>query len=342
MKMKIALLAPLWHPIRQPYAGGVEMHTHLLAGELRARGHEVTLFAHPDSDASGGLVPCPLPKGAGFWPTTLACWRAIKKLAEGDFDLVHNNSLSFLPPMLAGSLPCPMVTTLHMPPYRSFRLTAGPTRRNKNHHYVSISRFIQQQWSGVAGASTVVHNGIPLADWPFSAVAVPKTAVWFGRFTPEKGAEYAIEAARRAGYRLSLAGPVHDRAYFEEKIVPQLDEHITYAGHLAQPELAALVGRSAVGMVTSVWDEPFGLVYLEMAACGTPVAAFDSGAASEIINDQCGALVAKKDVAALAQVLSELKNKERPGCRRHIEANFPVQRMVEGYLEVYRRAVSDR
>lgn len=333
--MKIALLAPLRYPVRQPYAGGVEMHSHLLAKELRARGHEITLFAHPESDESFGLRPFPLAEGAGLGATVFAYRRVMKELAKGDFDLVHNNSLHFLPPLLAGTLPFPMVTTLHTPPYRSFQLTASLTRKTASQQYVSISRFIQAQWSGLIGESIVVHNGIQLAEWPYSPVAVPGTAVWFGRFTPEKGAEYAIEAAQRAGYRLTLAGPVYDQRYFDQKIRPRLNEQITYAGHLNQPELASLVGRSAVGLVTSVWDEPFGLAYVEMAACGTPVAAFDSGAAREIITDQCGVLVAKRDVAALAQVLGELPRKERSACRQHIEAHFPVSRMVEGYLEVY-------
>ncbi len=338
--MKIALLAPLRYPVRQPYAGGVEMHTHMLAKELRARGHEITLFAHPESDKSFGLVPCLLTEEAGFGATTFAYRRVMKELAKGDFDLVQNNSLHFLPPLLAGTLSFPMVTTLHTPPYRSFRLTGALTRKTASHQYVSISRFIQSQWSGLIGESSVVHNGIQLSEWPYSPVAVPKTAVWFGRFTPEKGAEYAIEAAQRAGYRLTLAGPVYDQHYYDQKIAPRLNEQVTYAGHLNQPELASLVGRSAVGLVTSVWDEPFGLAYVEMAACGTPVAAFDSGAAREIITEQCGALVAKRDVAALAQVLGELKSRERSGCRQHIETHFPVSRMVEGYLGVYEGAIA--
>ncbi len=340
--MKIALLAPLRFPVGQPYAGGVEMHSHLLAKELRTRGHTVTLFAHPKSDESFGLVPCSLSEGAGFGATTFAYRRVMKELARGDFDLVHNNSLHFLPPLLTGTLPFPMVTTLHTPPYRSFRLTAALTRRTASHQYVSISRFIQSQWSGLIGKSTVIHNGIPLSEWPYSPVAVPRTAVWFGRFTPEKGAEYAIEAAQRAGYRLTLAGPVYDQPYFDQKVAPRLNEQITYAGHLNQPELASLVGRSSVGLVTSVWDEPFGLAYVEMAACGTPVAAFDSGAAREIIREQCGALVAKRDVAALAQVLGELKSRERSGCRQYIETHFPVSRMVEGYLAVYEGAITGK
>lgn len=340
--MKIALLCPLRFPIRQPYHGGVEMHSHLLATALTERGHEVTLFAHPRSDENFQLIPFSLPEDAGFGKTTFTYRRVIQELAKGEFDVVHNNSLHFLPPLRAKTLSFPMVTTLHTPPYRSFRITAGLTRAVRQHHYVSISHFLGTVWAPLIGVCEVVHNGVDLVQWPFSISAVPKTAVWYGRFTPEKGAEYAIQAARAAGFRLTLAGPVYDQAYFAEKVRPELDEDIIYAGHLTQTELATLIGKSAVGLVTSVWDEPFGLVYAEMAACGTPVAAFDSGAAAEIITEACGQLVPKYDVAALAQVLGELTGKDRAACRRHIEAHFPLDRMVDGYLAVYRRAMEGK
>jgi len=43
--VKIAVLAHLKYPIGQPYAGGLEMHTHLLTVALKRHGHDVTLFA---------------------------------------------------------------------------------------------------------------------------------------------------------------------------------------------------------------------------------------------------------------------------------------------------------
>lgn len=334
--MKIAILAPLRFPIAEPFAGGLEIHTHLLARGLVKRGHEVTLFAHPGSEAGCNLVACPVAEQAGFLTYSLAIRVAVRKISEGDFDVVHNNSIHFLPPLLARTLPCPMVTTLHTPPYKSHRLTAGFTRKSRNHTYVAISRFLGGVWDDLVGDYSVVHNGIELAVWPFSAGAEAKTAVWYGRLTPEKGAEYAIAAARAADYRLTLAGPAYDQGYFDEKIAPLLDDRIVYLGHLSQTELAVLVGRSAVGLVTSVWDEPFGLAYVEMLACGTPVVGFRSGAAEEIVTAETGTLVARYDVQALTRVLGEVERSiDRRACRRRAESAFLVERMVVDYLEIY-------
>lgn len=335
--MKIAILAPLRFAIAEPYAGGLEMHTHLLATELTARGHEVTLFGHPDSDPVCELVPIVVAEEAGFLAYFLAIYRALRRIEGGDFEVVHNNSIHFLPPLMARFLPFRMVTTLHTPPYRSQRLTGEWSRRLANHRYASISRFLADQWQPYVGEATVVHNGLDLSTWPYSPLAEPRTAVWYGRLAPEKGAEYAIAAARAAGYQLTLAGPISDPAYYAAKIRPELYGEVRYAGHLSQTELAAIVGRSAVGIVTSVWDEPFGLVFAEMLACGTPVAGFDSGAAREIVPSHCGALVVKKAVGALTRVLREVaESRERADCRSHVEQQFPVAKMMEEYLRLYR------
>lgn len=314
------------------------MHTHLLARELVAHGHEVTLLAHPDSDPQFQLLPVTVAKNAGFLSYTRAIRRAVRLAGLGAFDVLHNNTIHFLPPLLAQAIACPMVTTLHTPPYRSHRFTAKLTRRLHHHHYVAISHFLGQQWAPYLGHQyTVIHNGLDPENWPFAANPEPDTAVWYGRFSPEKGAEYAIAAARAAGYRLTLAGPIYDQAYFDEYVAPELGGPISYAGHLTQRELAGLIGRASVGLVTSVWDEPFGLAFAEMLACGTPVAGFASGAAAEIITPATGTLVPKRDVAALAQVLGEVaRSKERRHCRERILEAFQVSRMLADYEQLYR------
>lgn len=334
--MRIGLIAPLQYPIGEPFHGGLEMHTHLLARELQDRGHEVTIFGHPESDERFRVSPFCMPMEVGLGQKSHAYYKLMMAVRKWDFDVVHDNSIHFVPPLQARTLACPVITTLHTPPYRSFKLTSRLTRKTPNHKYVAISNFISKQWEPYVGKSEVVHNGLDLTDWSFSAMAEPKTAIWYGRFTPEKGAEYAIRAARAAGYRLQLAGPVYDMGYFQRKVEPLLGDGIEYIGHKTQSELAELVGKAAVGLVTPVWDEPFGLAYAEMLACGTPVAGFDSGAASEIVTPECGTLVPKRDVAALTRVLGEVeKGIDRAKCRERVESYFRVAGMIEGYLNIY-------
>ena len=104
--MKIAVIAHLKYPIGQPYAGGLEMHTHLMTRALRRRGHEVVLFASEGSDPELATCVCP-PTGEDLGDPVR--WAAIERaereayagileaVRAGGFDLVHNNSLHALP-----------------------------------------------------------------------------------------------------------------------------------------------------------------------------------------------------------------------------------------------------
>ncbi|MDO5770444.1 MAG: hypothetical protein Q4P13_13150, partial [Psychrobacter sp.] len=55
--LRIVIIAHCLYPIAEPYAGGLEMITQLLCDELVARGHEVLLYAHEDSQTQAKLIP---------------------------------------------------------------------------------------------------------------------------------------------------------------------------------------------------------------------------------------------------------------------------------------------
>ena len=324
--MRIAILGPLDHPLREPFAGGLERHTVQMAGGLAARGHEVTLFAKPGSEAprSTRLYPC----GTGYR-------RAVAAIRAGQYDVVHNNTARRVPSFLALLLPVPVVSTLHTPPYRGLAAVAVLSRLKRRHRYVAISDFCAGQWKRFTGGSQTIHNGIDLSDWAFSESPMPDRLVWSGRISPEKGVEYAIDVAERAGYGLDLAGSLFDRDYYAAKIQPRLSDAIRYHGHLSGERLASLYGGAAAGLFTSVWDEPFGLVIPEMLACGTPVAAFESGAARELLDPEVGRVVPKYDVAALAESLKEVVGKPRNRCRTYVEDRFRLESMIDSYARLY-------
>ena len=105
---------------------------------------------------------------------------------------------------------------------------------------------------------------------------------------------------------------------------PHLGRQISYAGHLATPDLVSLIGSSAAALVTPVWDEPYGLVVAEALACGTPVVAFARGGIPEVLHDvtdepapgsrsAVGRLVRPGDVPALAAAAVEAVDLDRTG-----------------------------
>ena len=349
--MRIGIIASSRHPVREPFAGGLERHTHVLAAALRSRGHHVVVFASGDSDPELGVDPlCPrasrldLSNAAAqdasmlsrrFMEDHHAYQHLMLRLAErDDLDLVQNSSLHHLPVAMAPTLPMPVVTTLHTPPtpWIESAATVVPAHTPPC-TFVAVSDHTAASWTRLP-VHHVIHNGIDVDDWPFREHADPDLAVWTGRLVPEKGPHVAVEAAHRAGMRIDLAGPA-DPDYVREEVVPRLGPDDRLLGHLGQAELASAVGRAAVQLCTPCWDEPFGLVAPEAMACGTPVAAFDRGALSEILDPCCGRLAAPGDVEALAHAARDAARLDRKDARRHVEASFTIGTMVEQYEDLY-------
>jgi glycosyltransferase involved in cell wall biosynthesis len=349
--MRICLVGSSRYPIRDPFAGGLEALTHALARELTDRGHEVTLFAAPGSDPT---LPVRLLRMARFEPSAAASadrhapaaeWMTehhayldlmlgLMRDAGREFDVIHNNSLHHLPVAMASALPVPVLTTLHTPPLPW--LESAIALATGNSVFTAVSSFTARSWSHVV-ASRVIHNGVDLDQWTPGPGGGP--AVWSGRLVPEKAPHEAVDACRRAGVPLVLAGPLHDQTYFREMLEPRLGGDVRYAGHLSRDELAALVGDAAVAIVTPAWDEPYGLVASEAMACGTPVAGYARGALPEIVAGVGGVLVPPGDVPALASAVAATAAIDRRAVRRHAEEACGLDRMVDEYERCYRTAL---
>ena len=332
------------------------MHTYMLASTLRVRGHGVTVFASTSADPSLGVEPiCDRDSlldfsqkaredvsmlAEPFMAEHDAYLRLMLRLAGQGFDVIHNNALHYLPVAMAPTLPFPLVTTLHTPPTPWLESAVASRTSDRNTHFVSVSASNARSWGSAVGACAVIPNGIDLERWTFQPNADPGRAVWTGRLVPEKGPHFAIEAAHQAGLSITLAGPLHDRAYFEKEVAPRLREKDRYAGHLSHRQLAALVGQAGVFVCTPCWDEPYGLVVAEALACGTPVAAFDRGAMNEILDERSGCLAAPGDVEALSKAIQSALCLDRAACRQRAETHCSVQTMVDRYERVYERVVA--
>ena len=358
--LSIALIASTRHPISEPFAGGMERHTYTLARRLRQRGHDVTVFAAGPADPTIGAEPiCPASTGLDFSQKARedvsmlaepfmqehhAYLSLMLRLPRRAFDVVHNNSLHYLPIAMAPSLSAPMLSTLHTPPVPWLESAARTTARasRPNASYVAVSSATAAQWRPALGKVGVILNGTDLRRWTFSEQADRSRAVWFGRIVPEKGPHLALQAAHLAGLDLDLAGPVHDRAYFEREIAPRLDDRRRHVGHLRHGELCRLVGGAGVCLVTPCWDEPYGLVVAESLACGTPVAAFDRGAMREILDDTCGRIAPAGDAESLAQAALDARALARSNCRRRAAAHCSLDAMVDRYEDAYADLIAAR
>jgi glycosyltransferase involved in cell wall biosynthesis len=348
--LRIGIIAHLKHPIVEPFAGGLEMHTHLLAKTLRGRGHDVVVFASTKSCGTIGVEPiCSQTaldiygideaEDVAFFKEHHAYLTLMNQLRTSSFDIIHNNSLHYLPIVMADALPMPMVTTLHTPPFKwlasGVRIAGG-----KNLRLVAVSDAIRQEWSDVALAEDVILNGVDLSGFRFHRNPDREPyLVWYGRIVPEKGLHFAIDSARRLGMNLRFAGPLLDQAYFEKQIRPRLGSDALYVGHLTHRDLSGLIGGARTFLCTPCWEEPYGLVVAEALACGVPVAAFARGAIPMILTPTTGALAIPDDALSLAEAATKALTLDRADCRRRAESFCDAEVMVDGYETVYRRAL---
>jgi glycosyltransferase involved in cell wall biosynthesis len=164
--------------------------------------------------------------------------------------------------------------------------------------------------------------------------------LFLGRFTEGKGVLEAIEIARRADRRLLLAAAINE--YYERAVAPLVDgERVVHVGELGQADKAALLAKAALLLYPVQTGEPFGLVLAEAAACGTPVAALQRGAVTELVDDGVtGRAFATVD--ELVDGLPDVLALDRTRVRARGVERFGAARMIEGHVAAYRRVIAER
>lgn len=331
-RLRVLVVAPERHPLRQPHAGGLEAVVWNRVRWLRRRGHDVRLCAAAGSDFLDPTPDLHLPSPRwhrahdvsdsdypeGHRRRMAAAFARVQERlddASGRVDVIDNHSLHGAPILWSRDPGIPVVTTLHTPPLADMVIASNALPGSAPHRFLAVSQYTARAWSAEGVDAFVFPNGVDSGQWRLGPGG--GHWVWFGRIVPEKAPHLAILAARRAGARLKLAGRIGDAGYFAREVEPLLGHGVEYVGPLRQPELSELVGSASVALVTPVWSEPFGLVMAEALMTGTPVVAFDSGGASEVLAGLPGtAVVPAADVDALADAAAALARLSDRGLTR--------------------------
>ena len=169
-----------------------------------------------------------------------------------------------------------------------------------------------------------------------------------GKFADWKRLDALLRAAadyeRDATRILTLvigSGPVEAQTQLQD-LAASLGLRRTYfLGPRGQDELAVLFNAADVGCFPS-YREPFGLVFIECMACGTPVIGADSGGPRDFVTPEVGVLVPETDdrselaeslAAAVRRAVAEdWKHTKGPAAELYARTNFSVVGQVANLL----------
>jgi UDP-glucose:tetrahydrobiopterin glucosyltransferase len=357
--VKLAVVAPLVSPIREPQRGGSQAFVSELARGLARRGYDVQLYAASGSAVSGvevidtGVDHHELaatlyrPSRGAPAPSTVAeraFARVYAVMRDAGYDVVHNHAFDAPAVSMAPTLGAHVVHTLHLPPDTA---VAGAIRRavqaSRPPVVACVSASHARAWRAIIPVDAILPPYIPTRQIRFSPSA-GSGALFAGRFSPEKGAADAISIARLAGVKIDVFGDAYDADYAREQIDPRRSDP-GVAVHAAVPQTALweAMARAEVVLCPVRWEEPFGMVAAEAQACGTPVVAFRRGALPEVILDgSTGFLIEPDDHLAAADAVSRASALSRSACRAHAERDLDIERSLDAHELLYERVSTRR
>jgi glycosyltransferase involved in cell wall biosynthesis len=349
--VRVALIAPLVAPLREPQLGGAQVVVCDMARELTRRGHDVTVYASRGSaiegvpiapiDVDPGPLRSDLHHGATARPPSdamVAAYRTVyAHVRDGAYDVVHSHGFDEPAITVASEMRVSVLHTLHLPP--SDAVAAALTRARQRSHGVwcaAVSQAHAEAWRTVVAVDAVLPNGVPVDDIAFYPDA-GGSAVIAGRLSAEKGIEDGIAAARLAGWSIDVFGTPYDDEY--ERGVRRRwhgDDAVRFHAPLPRNLLWGAFGAAAAVLYLSRWDEPFGMVAAEAQAAGTPVVASRRGGIPEVVrHGVTGYLVPSQDTAAAATALARVGELSRSECRRHAVESLSLEQSAAAHETLY-------
>jgi glycosyltransferase involved in cell wall biosynthesis len=337
-----------------------------LAGELIARGHEVSALGPTGGEGwltarfaelgvNRDLVEFSGYYGLGSVP------RIASAIRKRGLDVLHSHDLGMavagaLGARLAG---CRHVITMHGGAYYSRRIRRRLALRvamGMSHHTVAVSQALRRTMSESLWVREesmgVVHNGLAPREGTHGRVREELgvgpsdvLVVAVGNLYQVKGHAVLLEALsklpavrRRLVVAVAGSGP-------EEATLIELADHLGIATHVRllgyRPDVHDLLAGADIFAMPSL-SEGLPMAMIEAMLAGKAIVASAVGGIPELLpSSEFGLLVAPGDAAGLASglagLIDDLGRRERLGARARERAleHFTASAMAETYLSLY-------
>ena len=183
--------------------------------------------------------------------------------------------------------------------------------------FLANSRFVAERIKRIYHREAEVIP--PPVDTDFFGAAKPAERrwwLWAGELTAYKHPEIALEACRRTGEPLVIAGS----GELFDRLRRNAPANVRFAGHVSDEELRDLYAGARGLLFPGIED--FGLIPVEAQAAGTPVIAAGAGGALETVEDRRTGLFypPERGVEGLLEAMEEASSIrwDEPAIRAHV------------------------
>jgi glycosyltransferase involved in cell wall biosynthesis len=329
---RVRLLVINWQDIRNPQAGGAEVHLHEIFGRLAQRGHQVSLLCSgwPGASTRDVVDGINVHRVGGRHTFALRAAPYYRRnLLDREFDLVVEdiNKIPLYTPLWVRP---PVIALIpHLFGSTAFQEASPPlaavvwlAERPLSHFYenapfVAISESTAEDLvtRGLPRSNVrVIRPGIDHSrfrpDPTVSRFEIP-TFVYLGRLKRYKGLEAVIDAVARLARdgldaRLVVAGKGDHESALREYATLRAPGRVEFLGFIPEHEKVSLLRRAWATVYPSP-KEGWGITNVEAAACGTPALASDSpGLRESVAHGESGLLVRHDDVGGWALALRSI------------------------------------
>lgn len=163
------------------------------------------------------------------------------------------------------------------------------------YNFVECTHWLRtgMQWNIAFPSAALKHRSIPTGIVVPEAInhdifhpqdeKVEDFMLVAGRVTPDKGVHITLEAAKKSGIKLKIAGPTPNKEFADQILN---DPAAEYLGELTPEDLRIQYSKAKALVYMTQYLEPGGAGIVEAMACGCPVITTGKGATSETVLDK--------------------------------------------------------